>query len=132
MKPPMAAIAAALSDPPMSCNEGFVRDDALLVIVLITDEDDDVDGNPGSGGDPAQWHQVVMDAKGNIEEAVVVLALAGTPQCPYEHTVRIEEWVGMFGERGFMGPVCEGSYAQFFAESVGIVDEACDSFVPIP
>ena len=131
---PMAAISEALRDPVMPCNEGFLRKDALLVIVLITDEDDDVEvmGNPGSGGTPQQWYDAVIAAKQGTVENAAVLALAGTPSCPYEHTVRIEEWVGLFGERGFFGPVCEDDYAGFFAESVSVVDEACDNFVDVP
>jgi hypothetical protein len=127
---PFAAITAALQQPAMDCNEGFLRDDALLVIVLITDEDDDYDGNPGSGGDPQIWYDAVVAAKNGIPENVAVLALAGTPECSYEHTVRIEEFVGLFGDNGFMGPVCQDNYGQFFADSVPVVDDACEGFQP--
>ena len=131
---PMAAIMAALQAPAIPCNDGFLRKDALLVIVLITDEDDDVEvmGNPGSGGTPQQWYDAVIAAKQGTVENAAVLALAGAPSCPYEHTVRIEEWVNLFGERGFFGPVCEDDYAGFFAQSVMVVDEACDNFVNVP
>ena len=76
------------------CNEGFLRDDALLVVTLITDEEDDsLDGLLGdppldgsclpsdddfnSFGSPASWKQAIVGAKGGDEEAVVVLALVG-------------------------------------------------------
>ena len=53
------------------CNEGFRRDDALLVIVLITDEEDDHETVPlfgafGSAGEPPDWFNFVTVAKNNI------------------------------------------------------------------
>lgn len=130
---PMDAIKEALATPTIPCNTGFLREDALLVLVLITDEDDDTEpgnGNPGSAGDPQDWFDVVMAAKGNDPSRATVLALAGTPDCSYEHTVRIEQWVGMFGANGFMGPVCVDDYGNFFKDSVTVVDQACNDFVP--
>lgn len=129
---PFAAIEAALQQPSVSCNDGFLRDDAILVVVLITDEDDDDEpgGNPGSGGDPSQWFDVIVAAKQGNMDNVVFLALAGTSDCPYEHTVRIEALVDMFGDRGFLGSVCTDDYGDFFTDSVSVVDQACDEFTP--
>ena len=52
------------------CNEGFLRDDAILVVTFITDEED-----TGSAGNPDSWKQTLVDAKGGNEEAIVVLGL---------------------------------------------------------
>ena len=66
----MAAVEAAVQREegnPGQCNEGFIRDDALLVIVIITDEADgpgDPDGGPpvaSSPGDPDSWYDTVVD-----------------------------------------------------------------------
>ena len=76
------------------CNDGFLRDDAILVVTLITDEEDDpgdgspdvppldgscvpVDMDPNSGGDPGGWKTTLVGAKNGDEEAIVVLGLIG-------------------------------------------------------
>ena len=68
----MAAMQAALSEGlngAGGCNEGFLRDDAILVIAVLTDEND------SSEGDPPDWYDAVVAAKGGNEEAVVVLTV---------------------------------------------------------
>ncbi|HLT35558.1 MAG TPA: vWA domain-containing protein [Enhygromyxa sp.] len=153
---PMQTMMAALS-PSMNgaggCNEGFLRDDALLVIVIITDEEDDheIDGcaqlpQPGSNGEPGGWFAGVVAAKAGQEKNIVVLSLVGPPgpdpvACPAldkcsggiqgaEVANRIVSFTSMF-THGIVGRVCEASYAGFFAEAVGIIDSACDDFDPI-
>ena len=131
------------------CNEGFLRDDALLVISIITDEEDDHEdastGYPGFGsdGEPPQWYDAVVAAKGK-ESNAVVLALVG-PQppddCPpldkqaggidgAELANRILQFTSMF-QFGFVGPVCASSYGPFFTEAVSVVSQACDEFTPV-
>jgi hypothetical protein len=153
---PMQTMIAALSDGlngPGGCNEGFLRDDALLVIVVITDEEDDheVDGcmqlpQPGSNGEPAGWYAGVVAAKGGLETNIVVLSLIGPPgpdpaQCPAldkcnggiigaEVANRVASFTSMF-THGIIGRICEPTYAQFFATAVGVIDSACDDFEPI-
>ncbi len=76
-----------------ACNEGFLRDDAILVVTIITDEEDSpmdnsaappldgscspADSDPNSAGDPASWGSAVVAAKDGNEDAVVVLSLIG-------------------------------------------------------
>ena len=77
-----------------ACNDGFLRDDAILVVTMITDEEDDpgdgsadvppldgscvpVDMDPNSGGDPPTWKTTLVGAKNGDEEAIVVLGLIG-------------------------------------------------------
>ncbi|MEX1362614.1 MAG: hypothetical protein AB1Z98_05770 [Nannocystaceae bacterium] len=75
------------------CNEGFLRSDAILVVTIITDEEDGpldttpvppldgsclpADADPNSAGDPALWRGSLVAAKGGDEDAVVVLSLLG-------------------------------------------------------
>ena len=152
MQTMLAALAPGMSAPG-GCNEGFLRDDALLVIVIITDEEDDheVDGclqlpQPGSSGEPPAWYAGVIAAKGGIETNVVVLSLVGPPGpnpavCPAldkcaggiegaEVASRIVQFTNMF-TNGFIGRVCEPSYAGFFSEAVSVIKSACDGFEPI-
>ncbi len=78
---------------PGQCNDGFLRDDAILVVTIITDEEDSpsdtvpappldgscqpADADPNSAGDPASWYAAVTAAKDGNEDAVVVLSLLG-------------------------------------------------------
>lgn len=75
------------------CNAGFLRDDAILVVTIITDEEDSpsdsvvipaldgtcepADADPNSQGDPASWADAIIAAKNGDSEAAVVLSLLG-------------------------------------------------------
>jgi hypothetical protein len=75
------------------CNEGFLRDDAILVLTTITDEEDDpndtapnpqpdgscvpADDDLNSPGDPQVWYDAVLTAKNDDPQAMVVLSLLG-------------------------------------------------------
>ncbi len=155
---PMQTMLAAVS-PQMTgaggCNEGFLRDDALLVVVLITDEEDDhepmgcstgmvnTDPQDGSNGEPDQWFDQLVAAKGGDERRVVVLSLVG-PQglaaCPElqkcdggivgaEVASRIIDFTERF-TYGFVGPVCQ-PYGPFFSEAISSIVTACDDFTPV-
>ena len=82
----MQAVQAALGgwqNGPTGCNEGFLRDDAILVLVLITDEEDDnIEDGEGSPGDPAAWYEAVVAAKRGVPENAVVLGLLGDGNLP--------------------------------------------------
>jgi hypothetical protein len=138
---PMAAMLQAVDDElGQGCNAGFLRDDAILVVTFITDEED-VNKSPG---DPASWHADLVAAKGGNEDALVVLGLFGDTDQPdavcepfdgegedgAEAGPRLREFTTSFGERGVLGSVCEEDYNPFFTEAVAIIDTACDEFVP--
>ncbi|MEM6294207.1 MAG: hypothetical protein AAGA54_23220 [Myxococcota bacterium] len=141
---PMEAMVQAVTPGTAAdtCNEGFVRDDAILVVTFITDEDD---GNGDSAGNVEGWRQALIAAKGGDETAVVVLGLFGDNDqpgsvCPpldkefsndgAEPSERLRSFVDSWGPRGFSGSVCANSYNDFFTEAVGIIDNTCDEFVP--
>ncbi len=114
------------------CNHGFLRDDALLVSVLITDEGDGVvDPGPDSTG-PSDWFQVVERAKGVETNAVVVSLLNGvTPDCPVSNEAfdgtNIADFTRMF-THGFVGGICRPDYGEVFARAVDEIDEACTTY----
>lgn len=80
-----------------ACNEGFLRDDAILVVTIITDEEDDpadrmgmggfgmpmgeecvaVDNDANSTGSPQSWVDALVAAKDGNETNLVVLGLIG-------------------------------------------------------
>jgi hypothetical protein len=126
------------------CNAGFLRDDAILVVTFITDEHDD-DTSSESTGDPATWKSALVTAKNGDENAVVVLGLIGdldqpSPVCTEDLTQtggvdgaeaspRLRQFAESF-VYGQWGSVCSPSYDVFFEQAVGVIDTACDEFVP--
>lgn len=118
---------------PGACNEGFLRDDAMLVVTVITDEDEDPTAPwwMKDIGDPQSWYDEVVALKGEPER-VVVLGLLSIPppnQCRSQdgNSRMISEFIGLFGPRGHIGDVCADSYGEFFEDAVGVIDFACDN-----
>ncbi|WAS92069.1 hypothetical protein [Nannocystis punicea] len=129
-KPLQAALRALGSElgQPGACNEGFVRQDALLVLVVITDEEED-----GSSGDPPDWFNELVALKGGIETNIVTLALIGpeNPECASAAEVahRIIDFAEMF-TYGSIGQICADSFQPFFHDAIAVIDQACENFVP--
>ncbi len=119
------------------CNEGFLRNNAILVVTIISDEDD----YGKSPGDPPYWYQTIVDAKGGRDDRIVMLGLVGDggPDlegicAPYdaggvgaEDSVRLREFVNLF-QYSLLGSVCVPTYAPFFEAAVQTIDIACDAY----
>jgi hypothetical protein len=135
---PMDALLAATSaalNADGRCNAGFLRDDAILVATIITDEDD-----RRSSGDPEDWRTALLAAKGGDERALVLLGLVGDVNVEggllggpcraddADGARRLQELITSVD--GLMGSVCAADYADFFQTAVGSIDSACDDFVP--
>jgi hypothetical protein len=130
-------------DPARPCNAGFIREDALLVIVIISDEDDVRDGcsselgfgdevcdSYGSGGRPDDW--VAELATHRDPESVVVLSLIGDRPgngCGAVVAARLLGFARRFGENGHVGDVCADSYDAFFRAALPIIDSACVNLI---
>jgi hypothetical protein len=114
------------------CQEGFLRDDAVLVVTIITDEDDD-----GSDGSASDWVDALLALKGGRQDAVVVLSLLGDSDvdggtCTEDQALgapNLRSFTEAF-DRGLWGSVCAPTYNAFFDEAVGLIDLTCDEFVP--
>lgn len=136
---PMDALGALVrgdASGPGECNEGFIRDDALLVAVVITDEWDGP-GDPElltSMGTPQEWYDRVVAAK-NVPEnaAVVTLVNYQDGPCPPSEPVfdgqRLVEFTNFFGPTGFVGGICD-EFGPTFEQAVDLIDEACSNFQP--
>ncbi|MEZ4381005.1 MAG: hypothetical protein R3A79_06635 [Nannocystaceae bacterium] len=133
-----------------ACNDGFIREDALLVVVIITDEEDDHEveacnqlPQSGSPGEPGDWYQTLVSAKQGVETNVVVLSLIGPPApntCPAldkcnggiqgaEVATRVAQFTEMF-TYGTIGQVCAPTFDTFFSDAIGVIDSACKNFQP--
>lgn len=114
------------------CNEGFVRDEALLVAVVITDENDLM-----QQGSPKEWHEQLIKLKGNDPKKVVVVSIVVPEKnsCtdPFAQvSTKILEFTRLFEKRGFIGDVCEPDYEPLFKKAIGVIDFACGELVEPP
>lgn len=126
------AMVKALAGPG-NCNDGFLREDALLVVTLIHDNYDQ-----GSDGTVESWITALRDAKGGDEDAFALLVLTTDVDIDYHqlcfpndyHPVKNPLRVLAEGvKHGFIGSICAESYEPFFAETVATLVDLCDEFV---
>ncbi|MEZ4448102.1 MAG: hypothetical protein R3B09_01400 [Nannocystaceae bacterium] len=130
--------ALALHDPE---NAGFLRDDSLLFVVLLTDEDtqDYVEATM------TEIRELYLDAVGGDPLRLIVLAIIGDQgvfemprtKCngPYGAAVpgrRITSIVNSFRDRGHTQDLCAGSMAETFEAILGDVVSACEAINPVP
>ena len=120
---PMSAAIEAITggtSGPRECNEGFVRDDAMMVIVFVTDEDGEMD--------PAPAHEALVEARSS--NGIVVVTLANLPDgdCKLGNHAAIADKLTAFTEMftfGFLAPVCAADYRDVFTSAVDVVADAC-------
>jgi hypothetical protein len=136
-----AAMQEAINDPG-GCNDGFLREDALLMVTFIATNPDEKGWD--SEGTPAEWAQAVLDAKHGDDKSVVMFNIGG---CEYldkygDQCLLVEE-----GECHFIDRLCAvttmfpyhhqvhadaADYGPAFAEAASLVETACAGFTPPP
>lgn len=142
---PMDMLLGALSDDnlvPGGFHSGFLREEALLVVVIATNEEDEleIDTSWGSAGDPPAWVESLASRKGGYVNDIVVLSLVGIPEpnaClgPWDGTEgaqlapRLIEFTESFPQ-GAVGDACEPEYASFLLGVVPGVTAACAGYIP--
>ena len=140
MEAMLRSVLPEMTDPG-ACNAGFLRDDALLVVTFITDEEDKAQRVP-SPGTPQIWHDALVGLKGDA--GVVVVGFYGdTDQAsalckPLNEStnkgaqagVRLREFVSLFGDRGLSASVCQADYGPTFMQALSIIDTACEDWLP--
>ena len=140
-----ALVAAVSEDMNGTCNDDFMRDNALLVFLVISDEEDNHASAPapqgGSVGEPKEWYDAIVAAKGGKPENVVALGLlGGSPKfddCAdlsqgndgAEQSSRLVDLVERFPTH-FVGSVCSDGYAGFFQDALEKVGQGCMNFIP--
>jgi len=126
------AMVKALAGPG-NCNDGFLREDALLVVTLIQDNYDQ-----GSDGTVESWITALRDAKGGDEDAFTLLVLTTDVDIDYQQLCLPNEFDPVKNrlrllaegvEHGFIGSICAESYEPFFGETVAKIVDLCDGFV---
>lgn len=137
--PPLADALAAAVGPelngPDGCNAGFLRPDALLVVIFITDVEDDQ-----SVLSAKKVRDAVVAAKGGDEDATVALAVVGrdweeppVEGCSYDLPPlgqNLLDLIELFPYHA-RGDTCAPEYSTFFqGAAASLVREACNSFIP--
>jgi hypothetical protein len=130
--------AQALHDP---ANAGFLRDDSLVFVVMISDEDT----QDASKATQVAIRQQILAAVGDDLRRLVVLGIVGdqgiyeAPKTlcngPYGTAApgrRLSSIVRSFRERGLLQDLCAGSMAATFKAALGEVVSACEAFNPVP
>ncbi|MDC0723205.1 hypothetical protein [Nannocystis bainbridge] len=131
------AAVSALEDEinaPAGCNAGFLRDDALLVVVAIDDTWDEK-----SEGTAKDWADALVEAKGGDADAVVLLVITNDIDdpdglCGYEGVPpgyhKLRTWTELLPHSVF-GSICnDQGYAEYFAAAAAKIKAQCDVFVP--
>jgi len=113
------------------CNAGFVRPDALLVVVIVESGKDNL-----SPGTPASWYDTLVTVKGGNEEAVVVLVISSDnelpdsvcdTQEPSDNPLRI---LANTAAHGRFLSICETDYGPFLQEGAALALDQCAVLVP--
>ncbi len=120
---PLTAIRSAV-DPTLdaveACNEGFLRSDALLVVIIVTDED----------AAPSEAYDTLVEAKGGNDEAIVVLTIAHTEAdtCRRSGHAQQADVLSSFTSRfpfGLTESICATSFEAPFRRATQVIQSAC-------
>ncbi|RMH00021.1 MAG: hypothetical protein D6705_01610 [Deltaproteobacteria bacterium] len=133
-----AQTAARVVSPPAvdQQNAGFLQDDALLFVVAMTDEDEELIDDMGNPLTPQEVADRIIAAKGVVDN-VVFLGIGGASNCngPYgsaNDAVNLQAITQIFvdADRGLFWDLCQGDLETAFAQAIEIVDQACFDIVP--
>jgi hypothetical protein len=130
-----ASTAAASLEPPASTgpNAGFLRDDALLVVVAITDEDE----QPNPGASAQEVHDRLVATKGDVKK-MVFLGIGGASSCngaygSADEATVLKEVTDLFiaEGRGVFWDLCAGQLESGLDDAMAVIEQACSEF-PAP
>ena len=131
---PMEQMQAAL-EPDMlngGCNDGFLRKDALLAVVVLNGDDEGL-----SPGTPQDWYDTLVTAKGGNEEAIVSLVLSQDKEFP-DAICKYDPMMGpsllrQFAEAAAHGrfeSICLESYIPPLEKTAATIIEQCSLLIP--
>jgi len=132
------ALGARVAD---GTNAGFLRDDALLAIVYLTDEDDcsrrdnnftlDATG-PCTTVDTPEWVNYFDDLKGDRGRWATAV-IAGPTDCTSSFgeaaaATRLQQFVAQTGDNAVFASICEGNLSGALTQALDTFTAACDTF----
>lgn len=150
------ALTARVDD---GTNAGFLRDDALLAIVILTDEEDcsrlddpmvfntDIMGGPTTvdectGAEPqleplTRFVDALDGVKGERGRwAVAAIAGPGPSRCESgfgeaQPANRLRSFIELAGDNGVFSSICDGDLAAPLTQALSTFEAACDDFPPL-
>ena len=130
----MQSLTAALQPKILSadgCNAGFLRDEALLVVVVVQGHADSL-----SPGNAQTWWDFLLEKKGGNPDAIVALVLSNdldtpNPVCPGGKLFwnPLHAFADTVTHGRFMS-ICEPSYVDFFQQGADLILDQCSLLVP--
>jgi len=109
---------------PGACNDGFLRDDALLMVSFIGSADT---YSPGSA---EIWAKTLLFAKNDDPNAVVFLNITGPvlPECAeWDRTCRL---VSKFPHHVIASRDQTEKWEQAFDQATAMIEDVCKDFIP--
>jgi hypothetical protein len=127
------ALTARITD---GKNAGFLRADALLAVVILTDEDDQSVDASGSKQDTVDSFIQTFDSVKGDHARWATAVIAGPNACmsafgSAEEAVRLKDFVAKSGAQAVFSSICDGDLAKSLADALNTFTAACDSFPPI-
>jgi hypothetical protein len=155
---PLLALEWSLSDRVADgTNAGFLRDDALLAVVVLTDEDDcsreddpitiELDVSNPAAADvcdktspeiiPLDFYLSFLDNLKGDRGRWAIAVTAGETACMSAfgdaiQADRLQDFVTATGDNAVFSSICDGDLATALSEALSTFESACDSFPPIP
>lgn len=145
---PLYALKLAMQDRVADgTNAGFLRDDALLAVVILTDEDDcsredndfsiendRCDTMPNTR--PVGTYVTMLDAVAKGPGRWAAAVIAGETKCASNfgeaiEAKRLKEFVGLAGKNGAFSSICDGDLSKGLETALATFDAACKSFPPV-
>lgn len=134
----LLGVTARLADKTnMSGTESFVREDALLALVVISDEDEGSAGGAGSLKRPMAEYPGAFDkVKGNERGkwAAAMIAGPGPGTCKSDglgnaaEAVRLKSFIASVGKNGIFASICEGDLTKGLTAALNTFTQACKDF----
>jgi hypothetical protein len=130
---PASSIAAALEGP--MADTGFMRQDALLVAVAITDEDE----QPTPNMSAAEVYDRLVALKDGRISNIAFLGVGASTDCEGAYgeareATKLKDITALFEQNGhgLFWDLCGGRLEDGLAEVVTVIDQACDSYCADP
>ena len=136
------AVGDALQGPG-GCNEGFLRNDAILVVVVVTDEDegDFVEDQLFVEEFGPMLREELYALKGGDDNGIVVVGMINDygfegvcdspPDLAIDGAKNLRAFIEGFS-RYELASVCSPDFVGPLSNAVATISAACDEYVPVP
>ena len=122
-------------------NLGFLRDDALLVLVIVADEDDQSVwegatnwsipfGGPGTISPVGQFFDMLVALKGGHPENLTAIAISGPAVGGGDTTSpRIHAFLNLAAPNAYWTDISGNDYSQPLQEALEVIEGSCEGFI---